>query len=166
MPTLIRNRTIVPDSWQRLDDATIALAGAHGDVIVPLGRWTSEREVIRARASRTGVLLQGTDDPSTLVADIGTLPLIAVSFASFADGRGYSVARLLRERLGFEGELRAVGHVQRDQLAFLERCGFDAFELRDGENAARALGAFSDFSESYQSAHRPEQPLFRRRLAA
>jgi uncharacterized protein (DUF934 family) len=79
---------------------------------------------------------------------------IEVHFPKFGDGRGYSLARLLRERRGYRGELRAVGHITRDLLFFMESCGFDAFELREGENPHEALAAFEDFSHSYQRGYR------------
>jgi uncharacterized protein (DUF934 family) len=86
-----------------------------------------------------------------------------VKFPSFTDGRGYSVGRLLRERYGWTGELRAVGDIQRDQLFYLARCGFNAFALREGEDVDAALTAFADFSERYQASVDQPLPLFRRR---
>ena len=80
---------------------------------------------------------------------------VEVHFPKFGDGRGYSVGRLLRERYGYRGELRAVGQVGRDHLYDLEQCGFDAFELKDGEDAQEALAAFEDFSEAYQATAAP-----------
>ncbi|MGH8690878.1 MAG: DUF934 domain-containing protein [Burkholderiales bacterium] len=90
---------------------------------------------------------------------------VEVNFPKFGDGRGYSIARLLRERHGYRGELRAVGHITRDLLFFMESCGFDAFELREGEDAREALAAFEDFSDSYQASPARPLPLFRRRGA-
>jgi uncharacterized protein (DUF934 family) len=78
---------------------------------------------------------------------------IEVNFPKFGDGRGYSIARLLRERRGYRGELRATGHITRDLLFFMESCGFDAFELREGENPYEAVAAFEDFSHSYQRGY-------------
>ena len=86
-----------------------------------------------------------------------------VNFPQFTDGRGYSIARLLRERYGWRGELRAIGDVLRDQLFYLSRCGFDAFALRDDQDPHAALTAFDDFSEAYQASVERPQPLFRRR---
>jgi uncharacterized protein (DUF934 family) len=91
--------------------------------------------------------------------------MVAVHFPKFNDGRGYSSARLLRERLGFAGELRAVGDVLRDQLFLLARCGFDSFALRADQDPASALSAFKDFSVRYQAATDEVLPLFRRRTA-
>jgi uncharacterized protein (DUF934 family) len=92
--------------------------------------------------------------------------MIAVNFPQFADGRGYSIARLLRERYQWRGELRAIGDVLRDQLFYLSSCGFDAFELRAGQDPRAALAAFNDFSDAYQSSVERPQPLFRRRSGA
>jgi uncharacterized protein (DUF934 family) len=110
------------------------------------------------------VVLQPTDDPAALAGRIGGLAVIAINFPKFGDGRGYSIARLLRERYGYKGELRAVGEVARDQLHAMAQCGFDAFELRAGEDAREALRAFGDFSEQYQATAARPVPLFRRRI--
>jgi uncharacterized protein (DUF934 family) len=107
--------------------------------------------------------LEPADDPAKFADRFGAVARIEVNFPNLADGRGYSIARLLRERHGYAGELRAVGDVQRDQLFYLARCGFDAYLLRDGEDAGEALSAFSDFSEAYQASAERPQPLFRRR---
>ena len=94
--------------------------------------------------------LQPGDDPACVADRLGELDRVEVSFPKFGDGRGYSIARLLRKRYGYRGELRAVGHITRDLLFFLERCGFDSYELREGENPHQALASFEDFSSLYQ----------------
>lgn len=119
-------------------------------VIVGLARWLLWRSAGLQPHPDTGVLLQPDDDFEALVPDLPRLSLIAVNFPVFTDGRGYSTARLLRERHGYRGELRAVGDVLRDQLYFLRRCGFDAFALRADQDAEAALRAFDDYSVSYQ----------------
>ncbi len=165
MATLIKNKRIVPDNWQQLKPAAegAALSPAPnvpnvpltGDWIVPLAMWQEQRAQLtmhkNERSGRNGVLLENTEDPRTLAADFDKLALIAVRFPKFTDGRGYSIARLLR-RLGWKGELRAVGDVLRDQLFYMTRCGFDAFALREDQDAQAALTAFSDFSAPYQPA--------------
>ena len=106
----------------------------------------------------------GWHPPTTLpllAADAATLPLIAVEFPKFTDGRGYSIGRLLRERFGFRGELRAIGDIQRDQLYYLHQVGFDAFAVRDDKDAQEALRSLRDFSDGYQSTNR-RTPWFRR----
>ena len=96
--------------------------------------------------------LEPADDPASISLD--GVARVEVNFPKFGDGRGYSIARLLLERYGYRGELRAVGHITRDLLLFLESCGFDAFELRDGEDPHEALASFEDFSHSYQRGYR------------
>ena len=109
------------------------------------------------------VVLQPADDPAALAGRIGALAVIAVNFPKLGDGRGYTIARLLRERYGYRGELRAIGEVARDHLHAMAQCGFDAFELRAGEEPREALKAFDDFSEQYQATAAQPAPLFRRR---
>jgi len=108
-------------------------------------------------------VLEPHEDPAALAAMLERLSLIAIRFPKFGDGRGYSIARLLRERYGYEGELRAVGDVGRDSLSYMEKSGFDAYLLRDGEDPAEALTGFTDFSEAYQASVTQPVPLFRRR---
>jgi uncharacterized protein (DUF934 family) len=96
------------------------------------------------------VRLEPADDPAKIAGALGNAVRVEVNFPKFGDGRGFSLGRLLRERYGYKGELRAVGHITRDHLLYLERCGFDAFELRDGEDAEEALAGFKVFSVSYQ----------------
>jgi uncharacterized protein (DUF934 family) len=107
--------------------------------------------------------LEPHEDPAALAGRLRAAARVEVNFPKFSDGRGYSIARLLRERHGYTGELRAVGDVQRDQLFYLSRVGFDAFLLREGEDAEGALAALADFSEAYQASVERPQPLFRRR---
>jgi uncharacterized protein (DUF934 family) len=94
--------------------------------------------------------LEPTDDPAKVADQLAAVSRVEINFPKFGDGRGYSLARLLRTRYGYKGELRAVGHITRDHLYFMERVGFDAYELREGEDAEAALAAFRDFSVSYQ----------------
>jgi len=96
------------------------------------------------------VRLEPGDDPAALGERLAQADRVEVNFPKFGDGRGFSIGRLLRTRYGYKGELRAVGHLTRDHLLYLERCGFDAFELRDGEDVAEALAGFHVFSASYQ----------------
>jgi uncharacterized protein (DUF934 family) len=109
--------------------------------------------------------LEPHEDPAAHAQRLGTVARVEINFPNFGDGRGYSIARLLRERHGYRGELRAVGEVARDHLYFMAQCGFDAFELRAGEDPVAALSAVNDFSEAYQASSARPQPLFRRRCA-
>jgi uncharacterized protein (DUF934 family) len=166
MSTLIKQRRIADDPWQVIGlpgEPMPAPLPAEGDLIVPLALWREQQAALLARRGRTGVWLEGWEDPAALFSS-GSIPeLIAVRFLAFTDGRGYSVARLLRERHGFRGELRAIGDVLRDTLFDLARCGFDAFALRADQDAQAALTAFDDFSEVYQAAA-DRGPLFARRF--
>jgi uncharacterized protein (DUF934 family) len=124
-----------------------------------------ERRVVANPPSPEGevVRLEPQDDPAAVVARLADAAWVEINFPKFGDGRGFSIARLLRERYGYKGELRAVGQVARDHLHYMEQCGFDAFLLRDGEDVEEALTAFDDFSEHYQATVAQPVPLFRRR---
>jgi len=132
-------------------------------VLVPLPLWQSARDALLARGD-AGVWLAPADDPTALADDVARLSVIAVDFPAFGDGRGYSTARLLRERFGYLGELRAIGDVQRDQLAYLGQVGFDAFVVRADRDLDDAVEALADFTDGYQSTVR-RTPWFRRRAA-
>jgi uncharacterized protein (DUF934 family) len=147
---LIRNRELAQDDWVYLEDDTPV--PAEGGVIVSRARWQAERDVLAGRNAPIGVRLAPGDGPEVVAADAGRLDLVAIPFDHFKDGRGYSTARLLRQRHWFTGELRAVGNVLRDQLAFLERCGFDSFEYAGATDPAAALRAFDEISVVYQTA--------------
>jgi uncharacterized protein (DUF934 family) len=168
MATLIKNAKTAADNWQRLDagaDGSQPEIPAAGDILVSLALWQAAAGKLLARgAGRLGVWLDSDEDPAQIADSLEALSLIAVNFPQFTDGRGYSTARLLRERYGWKGELRAIGDIQRDQLFYLSRCGFDAFLLNDGADAETALSAFGDFTEAYQTSVERPQPLFRRRM--
>ena len=165
MPRLIKNGAVVEDRWTLLRDVgSLAELPSGSPVIVPLALWKVERAALAERGE-VGVWLKPDDDPEVLADDVATLPLIAIDFPKFTDGRGYSTAQLLRTRYRFIGELRAVGDVLRDQLYYLRQCGFDAFAVRADRNLEDALKAFDDFSDGYQATVRQPTPLFRRRTA-
>jgi len=172
MSEIIKNGVIREDDWTLLrlaegeHAATVELPA--GRVIVPLAVWLARRDTLGAQAEAgvLGVWLAGTEDPAILADDLLRLQLIAVDFPKFVDGRGYSIATLLRARHGYGGELRAVGEVLRDQFFFLTRCGFDALQPTAGRYSAEqlkaALESFKDFAEPYQGAVDRAEPLFRR----
>ena len=164
MPRLIRHRAIVEDRWTLLRDATSLAEVPCAPAIIPLALWLARPDVLPARGD-IGVWLRPDDDPDLLAPDCPALPLIAVDFPQFTDGRGYSIARILRERHGFAGELRAFGDIGRDQLFYLRRVGFDAFRLADHRDPQAALASFGDFSLTYQGSVDDPQPLFRKRAA-
>ena len=120
------------------------------------------RQIV-SQLSPPDLVLEPTGEPALIAGAVGLAGVIAVNFPKFSDGRGYSIGRLLRERYGYKGELRAVGWIVRDHLLYMESCGFDAFLLREGEDPEEALAGFQDFSESYQASVTKPLPLFRRR---
>ena len=167
--TLIRRdadgaHLVADDPWRFVEDE--AALPASGDVVVTLERWRTEGPTLRRRAGRTGLRLPGQADPDVVAGELEGISLVAVDFPKFTDGRGYSLARVLRERHRFAGELRAVGQVLRDQLFYLARCGFDAFELAAGKDVDDALAAFGDFSVTYQPAADGAAPIWRRRAGS
>jgi uncharacterized protein (DUF934 family) len=168
MPRLIVGDKVVDDPFRLIEtEAAASFDPAQmSDAIVPLAWWRAQRELLGARGVPAGVWLHGHDDPQPLLPDLGCLRIVAIRFPKFTDGRGYSLARLLRERMGFAGQLRAVGDVQRDQLHYLRRVGFDAFSLSAGKDVDSAVASLALFSESYQAAVDQPLPLFRRRAAA
>jgi uncharacterized protein (DUF934 family) len=147
--SIIRRREVVGDDWRYVDEDP---GGADLALILPLARWHEERSSWWLWAGRLGVRIGPTDRVELLKPDLTRLSLIAIEFGGPSEGRGYTQARVLRDRLGFAGELRAVGYVKRDQLFFLARCGFDAFELSEGVDARSVLTAFDDFDVAYQPA--------------
>ena len=166
MPTLIDRNGRRDDVWVRIEGEGDVNAVAPGaSVLLPLAEWRRAGSQWLERAGAVGVLLAPSDEPADIAADLDRLALVAVDFPAFTDGRGYSIARLLRERYRYRGELRAVGDVLRVQLFAMARCGFDTFALRDGVDADAALTAFSDFSDAYQAAV-DRRALFERRSGA
>lgn len=173
MASIIKNRAVIDDAWQVVraaEDGALPAVDAlpAGKVLVPFALWLAERAVLVAAKTKDelGVWLAPDSEPADLVADFGAISLVAVDFPRFADGRGYSIARLLRERHGWTGELRAIGDVLRDQLLYMSRCGFDAYAVRADKDIHDALNAFTEFTQRYQGAFDQPEPLFRRRAAA
>ncbi len=173
MTSIIRNRDVVTDDWhvvRAAEDGALPSVDAlpAGRILVPFALWKDARDALVAArgAESLGVWLAPADEPADLVGDFDKISLIGVDFPVFRDGRGYSTARLLRERYGWRGELRAIGDVLRDQLNYMARCGFDAFAVRADKDIHDALKAFSELSVQYQAAVDISQPLFRRRAAA
>lgn len=165
MPKLIKDKAIVDDSWIVIEatDTPEAVDTNASGIIVPLNVWQAQKSKLEARKSDIGVWLNSDQLADELGTDAAGFAIVALNFPGFMDGRGFTAARLLRERFGFEGELRAIGHVIRDQLFFLQRCGFNSFAMGDDIDLEAALSSFDDFSETYQGASDQKLPLFRRR---
>ncbi|EGF33132.1 hypothetical protein IMCC9480_1141 [Oxalobacteraceae bacterium IMCC9480] len=165
MRDIIKHRTVVSDDWTVLrlaeGDTAETIALPAGKVIVPLSVWQARRDELAGRAE-VGVWLASSERAEDIKDDLGYFAVIAVDFPKFADGRGYSTAYNLRARMGYEGELRAIGDVLRDQLFYMSRVGFDAFATREDRSIHDALKGLTDFSESYQTSLDQKTPLFRR----
>jgi len=150
MPLIKDGQRLHDDPWRMLADEEPV--PAFEPVAVSLPRWREERAALLGRNAPVGIRLASDEHAHEIADDVGTLSLIALEFPTFKDGRPYTTARLLRERYGYTGELRAVGDVLRDQLLFMRRCGFDAFELRKEADAGAVDAALGAFSHVYQPA--------------
>jgi uncharacterized protein (DUF934 family) len=184
---LLRDGRVVADDWTYLadaggdgaaaaagvesaaDDALAAAAdAAPGAVRIPsaliltFDQWSADKPRWLAAPGRLGVVLSPAHKVESLAPDLTRFALLGAEFPGPSEGRGYTQGRLLRERYGFRGELRAVGHVRRDQIFFLARCGFNSFELADGDLES-ASAAFSTFSAEYQPSNDLGLPLKLRR---
>jgi len=138
------------DAWIRVrDDAALPESAP---AIVSLARWRKDRDALLRRNEAVGVQLTSGETLAYIVSDLGRLDLIALDFPNLGDGRHFTTARLLRERYGFAGEIRATGQVLRDQLFTMARCGFDSFELQFHQDADGAHRAFTEISVVFQPA--------------
>jgi uncharacterized protein (DUF934 family) len=160
MPLIRQHQVVTDDNWIFLaDDAELP---AQGNVVVGLKRLLADSAALSARAGKLGVRVDPEDEINEAKQALDKVELVALSFPKFGDGRAYSKARLFRDRFGYKGELRAVGEVLADQLQYMLRCGFDAFQLSEGKDVAAALRALSDFTVTYQGASDDPRPLYRR----
>jgi phosphoadenosine phosphosulfate reductase len=134
MSDVFRNSRFEPDTRPTLaDDAALPA----GPFFVTFARFLAERETLLARGADLGVVLEPADRIETIGDDLARVGALAVRFPKFGDGRGYSTARLARERYAFKGELRAIGDVLWDQLEAYGRCGFDTLVIVDGPTRRR-----------------------------
>lgn len=158
---IIRHGLVARNEWRVITDTIHPLP--QGKIILPLSTWLASHTELEQQVTRTGLLLDSNELPGQFPGDITRLPIIAINFPVFTDGRGFSTANILRQQYGYRGELRAYGAFIRDQLYYLKRCGFDSFEsttIVDLEAATKSLG---DFSNDYQTSSNQTLPLFRRR---
>ena len=160
MAKIIKNGAVHDDAWQvvRLAEGedvtpqTVALP--EGPLLVPLAVWQERRAELLARQQQhgwpLGVWLAPDEGPEHIANDLDLFEVIGIDFPKFVDGRGYSTARLLRSRYNYAKELRSIGDVQRDQLFYQRRVGFDAFAVRADHDITAALHSLNDFSAAYQ----------------
>jgi uncharacterized protein (DUF934 family) len=159
--SIISNGELVQDNWTIVSkDAATLPAGSN--LILPINLWLNEKTNLASRED-IAVWLDSDEIPSSeFCEDLNRLPMVAINFPVFTDGRGFSIARILRDRFQFRGELRAIGYILRDQLCFMKRCGFNSFVLPDSTNVEEAIESLNDFTEFYQAATDQPLPLFRR----
>ena len=154
MPRIIKDGRIVDDAWSPVDlDASQPQQGR----ICNLAQWLQLTD-----KTGSAVQLEPGEPPEALLEALDDISLIVVNFPVFTDGRGFSYARELRER-GYQGDVRASGHFIRDQLTYLQRCGFNAFQMADESALDAAMASLAVFSEHYQASIDQPLPLFRRR---
>ncbi|HVS75968.1 MAG TPA: DUF934 domain-containing protein, partial [Steroidobacteraceae bacterium] len=148
---ILRRNAVVEDDWTVLEDGH-ALTQSRGKVIVTLTRWRQERDALLSAHASVGVLVPNTADIEAIHPDVADRPLIALQFPAFSDGRALSQAVVLRKRLGYRGEVRAVGDVIRDLVFWLGRCGFDSIVPRKDQDVEACRLALAEITVAYQAA--------------
>lgn len=160
-PRIITDGKVANDQW-RIVAGTESVVPDGSMMVLPFKLWLQQQTTLASRQD-IGVWFDSDEQPTAeMAAALQGLPLVAIRFPVFTDGRGFSIARLLRERFGYTGELRAFGYVLRDQLCFMKRCGFNSFSLQEHADVEAALASLDDFTEHYQTSVDQPQPLFRR----
>lgn len=144
---IIKDKQIIEDNWTHLTDNDEL---SDGNITVSLARWKEEKSILGNRKSSIGIRLSTSDKIEDLIDDLDKIPLIALEFPAFTDGRSFSHARLLRSRYGFNGEIRAIGSYMADQVFYLSRVGVNAFQLDKPEDLVTALSTMNDFTVKYQ----------------
>jgi len=160
---ILRNSELVEDEWTLIEDGRADIEAGPGKVIVTLARWRVEREALLRGHAAVGVLVPNTADIEAVFAEIEDRPLIVLQFPTFTDGRALSQAVVLRKRLGFRGELRAVGDVIRDLVFWLGRCGFDSIVPRKDQSLEGCREALREITVAYQAAADAHTPVWVRR---
>jgi uncharacterized protein (DUF934 family) len=159
MSRLLRQREFVADEWQRLAETPPDDSVA---VIVPFAKFRESRDYWLSRTGRLGILISPAERVEEIAADLPSISLVAVQFTGPGEGRGYTTAKLLRQRYHFTGEVRAVGHVKQDQLYLMARCGIDTFELAPTEKPEEALATLERFKVAYTPGDPIPTPLRQR----
>lgn len=152
----------INDRFTRVDDE--AALPATGDVLVSLSRFDSEKDALLVRDGELGVWLDSNESPTAIEGDLGGLAVVACNFPAFNDGRAFTYARLLRERFGYKGEIRAIGEVMLEQVAFMVRSGFSTFELRDLKDLAEFKAVCDEVRFVYQPTGDGQATALQRRL--
>ncbi len=158
---VIKHRQVMEDQWQLIAGDGHDQRLPATDIIVPFAWWREQPAVLEEHPGKVAVYLNPDDEVALLAPLLADFPMIALNFPQFKDGRVYSQARMLRERYHYKGELRAVGEVLRDQLFYMQRCGFDAFQISADKDSRGAISGLDDFSLAYQAAADDSLPVYR-----
>lgn len=157
---LIKDGAEIEDTWTfYADEAEFPSSGC---ITVPLAKLIDDADALLARNQQIGIRLAPADDPHDLTPYLDRIALIEIDFPKYTDGRGYSQAQLLRRRLGYAGELRAVGHVLTDQILYMNRSGFDAYQTTRAD-LPHVVKALEEYSAFYQPAADGQTSVFSRR---
>jgi uncharacterized protein (DUF934 family) len=146
--TIIKDKIIIDDIWRvHQDDEPLV-----DNSIINLAYWLENRDTLKRNQSPLGLLVEGDTDIHGFKEDLSQFAIIAINIPAFTDGRGYSLAKLIRHRYGFTGEIRAVGDVLPDQALYLARVGFDSLELQNKKSGLLAIDKQNDYSAFYQAS--------------
>ncbi len=160
---VIKDKAVVDDNWCVIRELDSSASVPEGNVILPFAYWQANRDELLQSNSTIAVWIDGAIETEALLDDLEHFSMIALDFPVFKDGRSYSHARLLRDRYGYKGELRAIGDVLRDQLFFMQRCGIDSYEVREDKDIEDALKGLEEFTVRYQAAADDAVPIYKLR---
>jgi len=146
---IIKDKKIIEDSWTHITDEENI---SNGDITVSLARWKKDKPALTSHQGNIGVRLSSADKVEDIASDLSDIPLMALEFPAFTDGRGFTHARLLRDQYAYKGEIRAMGSYMPDQAFYLSRVGVDAFQLENQDELAVALSTLEDFTVRYQTS--------------
>ncbi|MGB3623884.1 DUF934 domain-containing protein [Ketobacter sp. MCCC 1A13808] len=158
---IIKDRAIVEDTFTLVESE--AALPSSGDILIDLSVWPELKDKLDNYSGNIAVKVPGDAEPEDFADDLNKLAMVAIDFPVFRDGRGYSLARILRGRFNFQGELRATGDVLKDQLFYLQRCGFNSFATREDRCIEDALLSLRDFTVTYQADAHEKKPIYHRR---
>lgn len=162
---LIKDQQLSNNNWQLIDkeqDIDLSRLTDSDHIILPFARWQENQSMALGKAN-IGLWLDSDEPAEPLASICHDIPLIAINFPVFSDGRGYSYARTLRDHFTYRGEIRAIGDILPDQMYFYQRCGFNSFLLRSDVNPETAIKCLNDFSISYQAGSDQRTPIFHQR---
>lgn len=146
---IIKDKQLTNNDWSFVGDDSET--GNNGDITVSLDRWIDQQQQLLNHAGKVGIRIKPDDRIEKLAGNLEGIELIELDFPGFGDGRPFSQARLLRNRLGYRGEIRAIGHYLPDQVYYLHRVGVNAFQFENPNQIPLALSCLDDFSVTYQN---------------